>query len=164
MSRVLGELLYGKHAHSDPLVCVNVAAEEAGRRPASLPHSIWQLVCHMNYWMDYEQGRIAGTPPPYPERAALSWPDVAPADGGAWRRERDRFAALLAQLARHATSPVAELARPISASHESEAQHAASLEAVLWQTLVHNSYHIGQVVVVRQALGRWPPASGSDTW
>jgi hypothetical protein len=35
---------------------------------------------------------------------------------------------------------------------------------VLWQTLVHNSYHLGQVVQVRQALQAWPPKTGSDTW
>jgi hypothetical protein len=29
---------------------------------------------------------------------------------------------------------------------------------------VHNSYHLGQVVLVRSALGEWPPKEGSDTW
>jgi uncharacterized damage-inducible protein DinB len=36
--------------------------------------------------------------------------------------------------------------------------------AVLWQTAVHNSYHIGQVVILRRMLGAWPPLDGSDTW
>lgn len=28
----------------------------------------------------------------------------------------------------------------------------------------HNSYHVGQVVAVRQLLGSWPPPSGGLTW
>jgi uncharacterized damage-inducible protein DinB len=28
----------------------------------------------------------------------------------------------------------------------------------------HNSYHLGQVIVLRQMLGAWPPPAGSYTW
>jgi len=28
----------------------------------------------------------------------------------------------------------------------------------------HNSYHLGQVVVLRQRLCAWPPPSGGLTW
>jgi hypothetical protein len=28
----------------------------------------------------------------------------------------------------------------------------------------HNSYYIGQAVVLRQILGKWPPPSGGLTW
>jgi uncharacterized damage-inducible protein DinB len=28
----------------------------------------------------------------------------------------------------------------------------------------HNAHHLGQVVVLRQLLGLWPPPSGSYTW
>jgi uncharacterized damage-inducible protein DinB len=28
----------------------------------------------------------------------------------------------------------------------------------------HNSHHLGQVVLLRQILGAWPPPSGSYTW
>ena len=28
----------------------------------------------------------------------------------------------------------------------------------------HNSYHLGQIVVIRQMLGTWPPPSGGLTW
>jgi len=161
---VLVELIYGKHAHSNPLVCVDVSAEAAGRKPSDFSHSIWQLVWHMSYWMDYELERIAGRPAPYPEHAARSWPDVGPARSEDWPREVQRFSELLARLAQLATLPPEERARPIAPTHDSEAQHASSLEAVLWQTLVHNSYHVGQVVQVRQAIGAWPPPAGSDTW
>jgi uncharacterized damage-inducible protein DinB len=28
----------------------------------------------------------------------------------------------------------------------------------------HNSYHIGQIVLLRRMLGAWPPPTGGDTW
>ena len=28
----------------------------------------------------------------------------------------------------------------------------------------HNSYHLGQIVLVRQLLGAWPPPGGGLTW
>jgi hypothetical protein len=163
VSSVIVELLHGKHAHADGLVCVDVAAETAARRPAGLPHSIWQLVWHMNYWMDYELRRIAGLAPPYPEHAALGWPTGEPPSGEAWRGEVTRFTELLGRLETLARGSPRELDRSIP-SPDRRAGAAYPLEAVLWQTLVHNSYHLGQVVQVRQALGDWPPERGSDTW
>ena len=35
---------------------------------------------------------------------------------------------------------------------------------MLWQTAVHNSYHVGQIAMIRRALGAWPPQGGGDTW
>jgi uncharacterized damage-inducible protein DinB len=36
--------------------------------------------------------------------------------------------------------------------------------ALLRAMASHNSYHAGQVVVLRQLLGSWPPPSGGLTW
>jgi hypothetical protein len=43
-------------------------------------------------------------------------------------------------------------------------KRSSSLLAVLWQTLVRNSYHIGQVATLRRTLGAWPPKGGGDSW
>ncbi len=59
--RPLIELLRGKGAHADPLACVeDLSAELAARQVAGFPHSVGQLVFHMNYWMSYELRRIRG--------------------------------------------------------------------------------------------------------
>jgi len=164
--RTLFELLYGKSAHANSLACVEeVPFDLAGRRAANLPHSIWQLVSHANYWMDYELRRIRGENPKYPAHAAESWPaDPAPANEAEWTSATAHFADFLAQLAALACSPAGVLAREVSATHPDHVKHSSTLLAVLWQTLVHNSYHLGQIVQVRQALGVWPPKSGGDTW
>jgi len=163
--RALRELLRGGGAHADALASVAVPFELAGRIAPGFPHSVAQLVFHISYWIEYELERIAGRKPPYPEHAALSWPSApAPASPAAWRAELARFEAALDGLAALTRSRPAALARPIDVTHPSYARNARSLEAVLWQTLAHNAYHLGQVVLVRQALGAWPPAGGADTW
>ena len=58
------ELVYGKGAHVDPMACVeDITSATATRTVAGYPHSIWQIVEHMNYWMDYEFRQIAGDRP-----------------------------------------------------------------------------------------------------
>jgi uncharacterized damage-inducible protein DinB len=160
------ELLFGHGAHANPLACVEqVSLQLAGRRVDGFPHSIWQLVAHMNYWMDYELRRIRGDAPAYPQHAAESWLSHAvPFSEAKWEAEVARFSALLSQLASFADSGPEALAREVRATHPDHEKHSASLHAVLWQTLVHNSYHLGQIALLRQALGAWPPPGGGDSW
>jgi uncharacterized damage-inducible protein DinB len=165
-SQVLSELLFGKGAHASPIACVeDLSAELAARQLTGFPHSIGQLVFHMNYWMDYELRRIGGERPAYPEHASESWPaSAAAADAQEWDRLKKDFAALLAEFAALAESSAEELARPVEATHEGHARIAGSLEAVLWQVVAHNSYHVGQIALLRRAFGDWLPRAGGDTW
>ncbi|MGD1025466.1 MAG: DinB family protein [Candidatus Sulfotelmatobacter sp.] len=164
-SRALTELFRGKGAHADPVACVeDLSAELASRQVKGFPHSIAQLVFHMNYWMDYELRRIRGERPAYPEHASESFPPASPSDGQEWDRLRKRFADLLADFAVLANSSPQEMQRPIESAHTGDMQVAATLEAVLWQMVAHNSYHTGQIATLRQVLGAWPPRDGGDTW
>ena len=85
------ELLYGKGAHANPVACVeDLSAELAGRHAQNLPHSVWQIVWHMNFWTDYELRRIRGEEPRYPIHAAESWPPGLPlAKSSGRKRSRD---------------------------------------------------------------------------
>jgi uncharacterized damage-inducible protein DinB len=162
----LTELLHGKGVHADPLACVeDLSAELAGRTVAGFPHSIGQLVFHMNYWMDYELRRIRGQRPAYPEHSSEAFPPApSPRDAQDWDRLRKRFAGLIADFSKLAKSSSAEMQRQIETVHEGDAKVAGTLKAVLWQIVAHNSYHVGQIAVIRQTLGAWPPRGGGDTW
>jgi len=164
--RTLKELLYGGGAHANTLACVeDVPLDLAGRRAESFPHSIWQLVCHMNFWMEYERKRIHKEVLAYPAHAVESWPsDAAPPSEEEWRKAVARFRELLAEFAKLADLPPDFLAQQVPATHPDHANRSSSVLAVLLQTLVHNSYHIGQVAMLRRALGAWPPKGGGDTW
>jgi uncharacterized damage-inducible protein DinB len=164
--RALVELLYGKSAHANPLACVEeVSFHLAGQRACNFPHSIWQLLSHLNYWMDYELRRIHGENPAYPAHAAQSWPiNAAPANEDEWQKTVAYFKELLGDLAALASSTPDVLTREVPATHPTHTKHSSTLLAVLWQTLVHNTYHVGQIAMLRQALGAWPPKAGGDTW
>jgi|ERR1700683_1564144 len=165
-SCALTELLHGEGAHADPVACVaDLSAELAAHHVEGFPHSIGELVFHMNYWMDYELRRIRGEKPGYPEHNSESFPLApSPADAKEWDRLRKRFTALLAEFAVLAKASQPELDRQIETVHEGDKKIAGTLEAVLWQMVAHNSYHTGQIAMIRRTLGAWPPRGGGDTW
>jgi len=160
------ELLRGKGAHADPIACVeDISADVAARQVAEFPHSIGQLVFHMNYWMNYELRRMRGERPVYPKHAAESWPAApSPADAQAWDQLRRDLAWFLAQYAELAKSSAGEMQREIESAYPGDQKVAGTLEAVLWQMVAHNSYHVGQIALIRRVLGAWPPRAGGDTW
>jgi uncharacterized damage-inducible protein DinB len=165
-SRALTELLRGKGAHVDPLACVeDLPAALASRHVEGFPHSIGQLIFHINYWMDYDLRRIRGEKPEYPAHNSESFiSETFPGNEQEWDDLRERFSALLNVITGLANSSREELDREIEPTHPSHKERAASLEATLWQLAVHNSYHIGQIAMVRRMLGAWPPRAGGDTW
>jgi uncharacterized damage-inducible protein DinB len=160
-SLALTELLRGKGAHADPLACVeDVSAELAVRRIEVFPHSIADLVFHMNYWMNYELKRIRGEKPKYPEHNSESFPST-PQHWDHLKRDLSWF---LSEFAKLSQSPRAELNRQLESVHEGDKKVAGTLESVLWQMVAHNSYHTGQIAHIRRALNAWPPKAGGDTW
>lgn len=169
----LRELVYGKGAHVDPVACVeDISAALAAQTVAGYPHSIWRIVEHVNYWMDYDLGKIAGDSRPYPEKAIESWPPhPSPAgegcanhDAEAWQATVRRFTDLLARLSRLAESDAAELARKVQKLGPAQSPRESTVHAMLWQIAAHNSYHAGQIALLRRQFGAWPPRRGGDTW
>jgi len=163
-ARALTELLHGKGAHADPMACVeDLSADLVSRRVDGFPHSIADLVFHMNYWMDYELRRIRGQRPRYPEHNAESFPPAS-LDASSWDRLRTQFATLIREYSALAKSPPPELDREVETVHEGDKKIASTVEAVTLQMIAHNSYHVGQIALIRRTLGAWPPKAGGDTW
>ena len=163
--RIVVELLRGKGAHTDPVALVgDVTFEACARTVSGFPHSIWQIVWHMDYWMDYELRRIKGDRPLYPEHAAASWPvETGPENDSEWKETAARFCALIDELARLAEAGGETLNREVEPMHATHTKGPSSILAILWQLVAHNSYHIGQIVLMQRALGEWTTAHG-DTW
>jgi uncharacterized damage-inducible protein DinB len=158
----LRELFRGKHAHADPVGCVDdLSFELASRRVDGSLYSIGQLVFHMNYWMDYELKRIRGERPSYPTHADASWPST-PANEIEWHKTSADFRSLIDELS--ILSESHDLDGEVENLHANQGPRTHSVRDVLWQTMAHNSYHIGQIAMLRRMLGAWPPQSGGDTW
>ena len=145
------ELLHGGHAHATFDQSVRgFPAEQAGIRPEGSPHSAWELVEHMriaqNDILRFSQS-ADHVSPQWPEGY---WPDgPAPRDAKQWaesvrgfRDDRAEFEALLRDAGQ-------DLYRKIPWGDG---------QTLLREALVladHNSYHLGQLLLVRRLLGDW---------
>ena len=156
----LVDLIRGKGAHIDPVKAVeDLPWEMAGRRVGHLPHTIWQQLGHLNYWIDFELKKIEGQHPKVPERAEMSWPAAdGPADETGWALEVALLRTNLSQLATLGEAKASTLARIV------DGRTGMTVESALWLLVAHNSYHVGQIVHLRQALGAWPAADGGLSW
>jgi uncharacterized damage-inducible protein DinB len=147
--------LSGEGAHVGAgKVLAGLDHERAGARPEGAPHTAFQIVNHLVFWQDHALAWLAGEKPPTPAHDAESWPGPErPADRAAWEEAAARFAAGLARLRRHAgEDDLAARRGPKTVLY------------ILQVVAAHNSYHLGQVVFLRQQLGAWPPPGGGFTW
>lgn len=77
-------------------------------------------------------------------------PGDAPPDGKAWEKSLAAFRADLRAMQDLVANPAVDLFAPIP--------HADG-QTILREALLvadHNAYHLGQLIIVRRALGAWP--------
>ncbi len=120
-----------------------------GTRPDRLPHSVWELVQHIRLaavdLADFMEDRDytapewpAGYWPPNPEPSDAEWDEALAAITG----ERARLQAI-------ANRPGLDLTARIPWGE------GQTYLRTLLVALDHEAYHVGQIVLVRQALGAW---------
>jgi len=137
----------GAHLSFDEAVR-GLAPEFRGKKIKGAPHTIWQLVEHMRIaqWDILEFSRNANhVSPKFPEGY---WPPAAaPSSDGAWKKNIAAF-----------RSDLEEMKRLVAEAEEEELY--AQIPHGEGQTLLreallvadHNSYHLGQVVMLRKLL------------
>ena len=128
-----------------------LSAEQRGRRPTGIPHSVWELLDHIRITqhdlLDF------CTNPQYEEK--LKWPDdywprsTFPTSEAEWKeclativRDRDALKAFTMDESRDLTAKI---------------PHGTG-QTYLRTVLVavdHASYHTGQIVLVRRGIGAW---------
>ncbi len=125
-----------------------------GAKPLGVAHSPWQLVEHMRIaqWDILEFSRNPGhVSPQFPEGY---WPQRdAPADEAAWEKSVAGFLADRAALCALVADAGTDLFKPLAHGQGQTILREALLAAD------HSAYHVGQLVVVRRALGAWPVES-----
>jgi len=131
----------------------------ADRRATGASHSIAEIVAHMVHWQEWFASRIEGQGGPAVAHAADGWPVVAP---GSWKALRDRYLAGLERVA--ALNASGDGARPLVPALEFPPLAHYTVGDALQHVGQHNAHHLGQVVLLRQLLGSWPPPSGGWTW
>jgi uncharacterized damage-inducible protein DinB len=132
--------------------------ELADRRVPGAPHSIAEILAHLAFWQDWFCGRCGATAAPMPQKAAIGWP--AP-ETGSWEALRQRFLDGAERLARFGET---DGQRRIDPPLEFPPLANYTVEEVVVHVANHNAHHIGQIVLLRQMLGAWPPPAGAYTW
>jgi len=138
-------------AHADFAAAVSdFPAALRGRVPEGLPYSAWQLLEHIRIalWDIVEFTRDARhESPDWPEGY---WPkEAAPPNAAAWDQSVKRVGKHLDDMQALLTDSKRDLFAPIP--------HGSG-QTLLRQALLvadHNAYHLGQLVLVRKALGAW---------
>jgi hypothetical protein len=144
-------LLTGKSAHADFDAAVSkFPLKRVGEKPAGAPYSAWQLLEHMRIaqWDILEFSRN-------PEHVSPKWPEgywprtEAPPTDAAWNQSLRAYRADLKAMRELVADPDRNLLAPIP--------HGQG-QTLLREALVladHNSYHVGQLVMLRRLLGAW---------
>lgn len=154
--KTLEQVLVAKVAFAEPAnVMKDIPLELATVRPHGLPHSLYEELWHIDYWLRFSLAMIRGEGPVIPAHSSEAFPsDNATLDEASWRELLDRvYEGLdtLAGLARDETA-LARTFRP-----------DRTVEGELMVVAAHNAYHFGRMVTLRQLLGVWPSELG-DTW
>ncbi|MDR3750579.1 MAG: DinB family protein [Terracidiphilus sp.] len=147
----LVELLKGGHAHTDfEKAMRDFPGEARGKRPKGAAHSPWEVLEHLRIaqWDILEFSRNPNHKSP--EWPVGYWPTTqAPPDPKAWDKSVNAFCEDLKQLC--------ELVANKSTDLFAKIPHGDG-QTLLREALVaadHNSYHLGEMVLLRRALGVW---------
>ena len=146
----LVSLLGGRGAHVPfERAVADVPDDVRGVIPAGAEASLWQQLEHLRIaqWDILEFSRDpAHVSPEWP---AGYWPATADPPEGAWQASVARFLADRAAMVELVSDPGSDLYTPFA--------HGAG-QTLMREALVvadHNSYHVGQIVLLRRLLGCW---------
>ena len=147
----LAKYLDWPEAHADFAASVNkFPAELRGRVPDGLPYSAWQLLEHIRIALcdivEFSRDTRHKSPP-WPQGY---WPKEAePPSEAAWDKSVEAIRDCVDVLRKMINDPSHDLFAPLS---------GGSGQTLLREVLLaadHNAYHLGQLVLVRKALGAW---------
>jgi uncharacterized damage-inducible protein DinB len=138
-----------------------VTQEQATTKSCDSPHSIADILAHLNFWQSWTLTAIRGEPKPMPAKAADGWVGLT----GSWDEFVSEFLRGLEE-AKTLTNDEMLLQKPFDS--ESKIgwgfEKISVGEAILDVIAVHNAHHLGQIILLRRMLGTWPPEGGGSTW
>jgi hypothetical protein len=147
----LAKVIDWNEAHADFHAAVDdFPAKLRGRVPDGFPYSAWQVLEHIRLalWDILEFSRDARhKSPKWPEGY---WPKTAePPSTDAWDKSVKAVEDHVDAMRKLATDPSRDLFAPLP--------HGAGQTLLREALLVgnHNAYHLGQLVMLRRALGAW---------
>jgi uncharacterized damage-inducible protein DinB len=132
----------------------------------NVPHTIYAELWHVAFWQRITLHWIAGIETPYPTKPSDGFPQKPSTESAQepWEQLRYRFLHG-AEHAATAAQDTLRLDHPIRCpSRPGAPTRIMSVGDQLISLAAHNAYHLGRIVLLRQLLQAWPPASGGFTW
>jgi uncharacterized damage-inducible protein DinB len=147
----LTELLSGAGAHADYAESLeNLPFKLQGAKPAGAPHTPWQLLEHMRISIHDLLDFSTNSNYLAPNWPADYWPSSdAPASESDWEHSVRAFRADLKEFEKLIHDDESNLYAPIPWGDGQTIFREVLLAAD------HNSYHLGQLILLRQQLGAW---------
>jgi len=147
----LAKLLDGRQAHVGMSAAIDkLSFEDLARKPEGVPWTLWELFEHIRIaqWDILEFSKSAEHQSP--EFPKGYWPESsAPQDADAWEQSVASFRRDLASMKELVLDPEVDLHAKIPHGDGQTILREAMLVAD------HNTYHLGQMVLVMKMLGRW---------
>lgn len=152
----LQNVLLGKAAFAKPENIIGgILLKLATVRPHGLPHSLYEELWHINYWLRFSLADIRGEQPKLPAHSAEAFPtDFDYLSKTDWEK-------LVAQVLEglHVAAALAQDEEELIRTFRPEKTVGDELAIIA----AHNAYHLGRMVMLRQLLGIWSSELG-DTW
>ena len=141
------------HGPSTRAVLEGTSAQEAAARPIPNAHTIWEIVLHLTAWAREVRRRILGGEPALP--AEGDWPEPPKATEGAWAESLADFAVAHAGLlAALEGFPGERMDEIVDGARNGPLGTGTSYGAMLAGVALHDSYHTGQIALIRKAIAR----------
>ncbi|AXC09390.1 hypothetical protein ACPOL_0003 [Acidisarcina polymorpha] len=158
----LERTLVGDSAAAPPAYILEDLDEDLAHRHApGAPRSIYEELWHIVYWQQMTLEWISGKETPYPEQASISFPEEQDVKKEGWDDLRERFFDGVLKAAA-ATRDAHELEVVVRCpSPPGSPVRTMTVREQLESLTAHNAYHFGRIVLLRQILGSWPPASAA---
>ncbi|MBY0200862.1 DinB family protein [Priestia megaterium] len=146
--------LRGDRGHLPTINAItDINMELASHKQEELPYSIYQLVKHMSYWQDFLLALAKGENPERPKSVSESWPEhPAPVDEEEWKKTIQHFC--------NGIDEACQLADTLAIEEPLDAWPSETPGGLLRNIASHNSYHLGEIVIMRRLNRAWPPPTG----
>ncbi|MFX1476008.1 MAG: DinB family protein [Promethearchaeota archaeon] len=151
MVKILKDSFMGKSAHYNSLAALKgLSAKEARRKPSKEARSVWENLYHIVFWHNIILEVAQGAEVDWKALEGRDWPDADKMNiDSEWEVLCRAFALAIEQ--------AQDLLENLSLTKPTPGWADGTVAKAMVVLAQHNSYHLGQIVMARRMLGKWPP-------
>ena len=146
-SDLIRKSLHGEWTHPDPTKTMEgVDWKKAGEKIPNLPYTIWQLYCHAEYWQRLILLGLKGETVTWPENLEDSWPTSHTVES------EQEFQQLVTEFNQQ-IEEIESLLNDDMLDEDFPGGDGMNKAEFLRVLISHNSYHVGQIIILKRLLG-----------